>query len=231
MCARVRHELSQRSDATVQSTLGPADIADERLVSRAADGDVAAFETLVRRHADRLYGVLLGFTSDSGDAEDALQETFVRAWRNITKFERRSSFFTWLYRIGLNEAKRRLERRSPPEAGPAADDKLDRVRDQRLRPDQHVERIELLDALDAAVKLLDPEYRLPLVLRDVEGFSTQEAAAVMGLGEAAFKSRLHRARMSVREALEPLLDAEDGPGRGATDPNGETNSPQGGSKR
>lgn len=190
---------------------------------------MAAFETLVRRHADRLYGVLLKLTSDSGDAEDALQETFVRAWRGISKFERRSSFFTWLYRIGVNEAKRRLERRPPPEMAAATDDELGRIRDRRPGPDQHAERRELLDALDAAVKRLEPEYRLPLVLRDVEGFSTQEAAAIMGLGEAAFKSRLHRARISVRGTLEPLLDP-DGNGQDETNPNDETNPPQGGSK-
>jgi RNA polymerase sigma-70 factor (ECF subfamily) len=209
MCARARHELGLRSDAAADHSPSlPADAPDEQLVARATEGDVAAFETLVRRHANRLYGVLLKFTSDSGDAEDALQEAFVRAWRNISKFERRSSFFTWLYRIGLNEAKRRIERRPPPEIAAATDDDLDRIRDRRPLPDQHAERRELLDALDVAVKQLEPEYRLPLILRDVEGFSTHEAAAIMGLGEAAFKSRLHRARMSVQGTLESLLDPD-----------------------
>jgi RNA polymerase sigma-70 factor (ECF subfamily) len=210
MCARARHEFGQRSDTGVENgTSVLADLPDERLVSRAADGDVAAFETLVRRHAGQLYGVLLRFTHDSGDAEDALQETFVRAWRNMSKFERRSSFFTWLYRIGVNEAKRRLQRRPPAEIAAATDEHLDRVRDYRPRPAQLAERHELLDALDVAVKQLEPEYRLPLVLRDVEGFSTEEAAEIMGLGEAAFKSRLHRARMSVRGTLQPLLGPDD----------------------
>ncbi|MGH2978656.1 MAG: RNA polymerase sigma factor [Solirubrobacterales bacterium] len=223
MCSRARHELGRRSDATAEHTPGtPANTPDERLVARASDGDVAAFEALVRRHADRLYGVLLKVTSDRGDAEDALQETFVRAWRNIAKFESRSTFFTWLYRIGVNEAKRRLERRPPPEIAAATDDNLDRVRDHRPRPAQLAERHELLDALDSAVKQLEPEYRVPLVLRDIEGFSTHEAASIMGLGEAAFKSRLHRARMSVRGSLEPLLEA---------DHNHETKSAEGGSKR
>lgn len=223
MCARPRQELSQRVDPVVDRSPGiPADVPDERLVARAAEGEVAAFEALVRRHADRLYGVLLKITSDSGDAEDALQETFVRAWRSVSKFERRSSFFTWLYRIGVNEAKRRVERRPPPEMAATPDDELDRIRDRRPHPDQQAERRELLDALDSAVKRLEPEYRLPLVLRDIEGFSTREAAAIMDLGEAAFKSRLHRARMSVRETLEPLLEPDD---------NRETKPGEGGSKR
>jgi RNA polymerase sigma-70 factor, ECF subfamily len=223
MCARPREELSQRPDLALDGRARiPADVPDERLVVRAAEGDVAAFEALVRRHADRLYRVLLKITSDSRDAEDALQETFVRAWHSIAMFERRSSFFTWLYRIGVNEAKRRLERRPPREMATSTDDELERIRDRRPRPDQLAERRELLDALGSAVKLLEPEYRLPLVLRDIEGFSTHEAAAIMDLGEAAFKSRLHRARMAVRGTLESLLDPDD------TD---ETKADEGRSKR
>jgi RNA polymerase sigma-70 factor (ECF subfamily) len=174
-----------------------------------ASGDMGSRAS--RHAAAASVGVLLRVTSDSGDAEDALQETFVRAWRGISKFERRSSFFTWLYRIGLNEAKRRLERRPPPQVltgdGEAL---LDHIGDRRPLPDARAEQRELLVALAEAVRQLEPEYRVPLVLRDIEGFSTREAATMMELSVPAFKSRLHRARMSVRGALERLLESEDG---------------------
>jgi RNA polymerase sigma-70 factor, ECF subfamily len=75
------------------------------LVERARGGDRAAFEELIRRHADRLYAVVLRFVADGGEAEEVTQEAFLRAWRSIGRFEGRSRFFTWLYRIGINEAK------------------------------------------------------------------------------------------------------------------------------
>jgi RNA polymerase sigma-70 factor (ECF subfamily) len=77
------------------------------LVERARSGDRAAFEELVRRYADRLYAVVLRFVADGGEAQEVTQEAFLRAWRSIGRFEGRSRFFTWLYRIGINEAKRR----------------------------------------------------------------------------------------------------------------------------
>src|SRR5919106_4026351 len=95
---------------------------EARLVERSQAGDRQAFEELVRRHADRLYAVVLRFVADVDEAEEVTQETFLRAWRSIDKFERRSQFFTWLYRIGINEAKRRAERRPPAGTVTSLDD-------------------------------------------------------------------------------------------------------------
>jgi RNA polymerase sigma-70 factor (ECF subfamily) len=92
-----------------------SDLDDEALVERSRRRDQAAFEELVRRHADRLFAVVLRLCVDAHEAEEVTQEAFLRAWRGIERFERRSQFFTWLYRIGVNEAKRRAERR--PAAG------------------------------------------------------------------------------------------------------------------
>jgi RNA polymerase sigma-70 factor (ECF subfamily) len=161
----------------------------------------------VRAHAGRLYAVLLRFTADAEEAEEAFQDALMRAWRSITKFEERSSFFTWLYRIGINEAKRRAERRSRRgQFVSTEDDSLDQVRDLRPTPDTRATQLELRGALESAIMDLPFEYRVPLVLRDIEGLSTSDAAAIMDVSESAFKSRLHRARMSVRNDLERLLD-------------------------
>lgn len=177
---------------------------EKALVGRAQSGDRLAFEQLVRRHADRLYAVVLRFLADSHEAEETTQEAFLRAWRSIGKFKGESQFFTWLYRIGLNEAKRRAERQPPagrwapgePHAEPA---------DWRDAPETRAGEDELRGVLDSAIRDLDPDYRAPLILRDVEGLSTAEAASVMGLSEAAFKSRLHRARLAVRKAIDEYL--------------------------
>jgi RNA polymerase sigma-70 factor (ECF subfamily) len=173
------------------------------LVSRARGGDRAAFEELVRRHADRLYAVVLRFCADAGEAEDVVQDSFLRAWRGIGGFEGRSLFSTWLYRIGLNEAKRRAARR-PPEGAvrPLEDEPIERAPDWSEAPERRAEQGELRRVLERAVRALPLDYRAPIVLRDVEGLSTREAAGVMGLSEAAFKSRLHRARLAVRRALD-----------------------------
>lgn len=180
---------------------------DRQLVERARAGDRAAFEELVVRHADRLYAVVLRFVGDAQEAEEVTQEAFLRAWRGLARFEGRSQFFTWLYRIGINEAKRRAERQGaatvPLEESPAPDSP-----DWTHAPEPRAEQRDLRVALERAVRRLPWKYRAPLILRDIEGLSTQEAAVVMGLREAAFKSRLHRARVAVKEAVRDHLDEE-----------------------
>jgi len=181
-----------------------------QLVERSQAGDRLAFEELVRRHADRLYAVVLRFVADADEAEEVTQEAFLRAWRSIEKFELRSRFFTWLYRIGINEAKRRAERRPPAGTVSSIEDSpIEDAPDWSEAPEFRAEQGHLRRVLENAVRALPIEYRAPLILRDVEGLSTEEAAAVMELGEAAFKSRLHRARLAVRRAVdEYYLESE-----------------------
>jgi RNA polymerase sigma-70 factor (ECF subfamily) len=172
------------------------------LVQRARGGDRAAFEELVRRHADHLYAVVLRFASDSDEAQEVTQEAFLRAWRGIERFEGRSRFFTWLYRIGINEAKRRAARRPPATVVSLEDEPIPEAPDWSEAPDARLEQTDVRRVIERAIRALPIEYRAPIVLRDVEGLSTREAAEVMDLGEAAFKSRLHRARLAVRRALD-----------------------------
>ncbi|MBA3838736.1 MAG: sigma-70 family RNA polymerase sigma factor [Thermoleophilaceae bacterium] len=182
---------------------------DEALVERAQGGDRGAFEQLVRRYADRLFAVVLRFVASADEAEEITQEAFLRAWRSIGRFEGRSQFFTWLYRIGINEAKRRAERRPPAGQVVSTEEQpVDDAADVRESPAPRAEQAELRRALEHAVRALPIEYRTPLILRDVEGLSTKEAAEVMDLREAAFKSRLHRARLAVREAIDDYLEED-----------------------
>jgi len=196
---------AQQPGAPMSRGVAPASTADEVLVERAQAGDRDAFEDLVRRHADRLYAVVLRFTADPAEAEEVTQEAFLRAWRSIGRFEGRSQFFTWLYRIGINEAMRRAERRPAPGRVVSLEDEPEEVADLRESPEARSEQGELRARLEQAIRELPLDYRAPLVLRDVEGLSTAEAAAIMELGEAAFKSRLHRARLAVRETIDKYL--------------------------
>ncbi|GAC1320273.1 MAG: RNA polymerase sigma factor [Thermoleophilaceae bacterium] len=184
---------------------------DADLVARARGGDRAAFEELVRRHADRLYAVVLRMVGDNHDAEEVTQEAFVRAWRAIGRFKGDSQFFTWLYRIGVNEARRRGDRGQRGVLRGIRSLDLEPIDppDPSESPHSRAERADLRRALEEAVRSLPHAYRAPLILRDVEGLSTAQAATIIGIGEAAFKSRLHRARLAVRDAVRAYLAEDD----------------------
>ena len=184
---------------------------EQALVSRAKAGDQAAYETLVRHNADRLFAVVLRFSATEADAEDATQEAFLRGWRNIHRFRGDARFFTWLYRIGVNEAKRILERRPAPGSVLSVEERpIDHVPDQAPRPHDRSEAVELRAVLEEAIRRLPEAHRAAVVLRDVERLSTAEAAELLGVREAAFKSRLHRGRMRLRaDVARYVLDDEE----------------------
>ena len=189
--------------------------ADERsLVHRAKAGDRLAFEQLVRGNVERLYAVVLRFSHSEGDAEEATQEAFLRAWRSLGRFRGDSRFFTWLYRIGVNEAKRIAQRRPPTGTVMSVEDRrVDDISDAAPSPQPRAEQAELRDVLEAAVRRLPEKYRAAVVLRDIEGLSTAEAAQALGVQEAAFKSRLHRGRLALRGYVSEYIDQEPEPPR------------------
>lgn len=176
---------------------------DAALLSRARDGDVDAFAELVRRYEHRVRVVLFRLLDDDRDVEEATQDVFVQAWRNLGRFRGDAAVFTWLYRIAVNEALARLRRKRLPttdiddvgETAPLA-------ADPSSEPHHAAEGEELRSFLAACIRALPPEYRAPLVLRDVAGLSNQEVAEVLELSVPAAKSRIHRARMQIRAALE-----------------------------
>jgi RNA polymerase sigma-70 factor, ECF subfamily len=172
------------------------------LVARAQAGDADAFEQLSSAHADRLFMLLLRLLGDREEAGDVAQEVMLRAWRSIASFQGRSSYFTWLYRIAVNEANRALERRARRPAGVSIGAReLQLPSSPADDPSRQAEVSELRLALGRALAELPPALRAAIVLRDVEGLSTQEAAEIAGVSQAAFKSRLHQARLRVRAAV------------------------------
>jgi len=143
------------------------------LLARAQAGDVGAFERLSGAYADRVFMLLLRLLGDRSEAEDVAQEVMLRAWQGITRFRGQSSYFTWLYRIAVNEANRALERRSRRPARIAIGvDELQLPAPAALDPSRQAENSELRRALSRALAELPPPLRTALVLRDVEGLST-----------------------------------------------------------
>jgi RNA polymerase sigma-70 factor (ECF subfamily) len=191
-----------------------AESSEHDLIREARAGDQDAFAELVMRHADRVYGALRRFGLDPDEADEVSQEVFVRAWRGLPRFEERSQFSTWLYRIAFNEAQRRLSRRPVPRAEPDPDREADPIlalpESPELGPDAQTLDREFEQTLERALQELPDDWRAAVVLRDIEGLSTHDAADVVGVREAAFKSRLHRGRMQLRALLEPYLMVEEG---------------------
>jgi RNA polymerase sigma-70 factor (ECF subfamily) len=209
--ARPAIRLKERSAGRrrIQAPYDPV-VDDAALLARARDGDLEAFAELVRRYEHRVRAVVFRLLDDDRDVEEATQDAFVQAWRNLDRFRGEASVFTWLYRIAVNEALARLRRKRVPtsdldelaETGHAAAAPAD-------QPEQAAEAGELQVFLAGCIRRLAPEYRAPLVLRDVVGFSNQEVADALELSLPAAKSRIHRARMQVREQLE-RFEAEGG---------------------
>ncbi len=171
---------------------------DARLIELARAGDVDAFATLVGRYEHRVRGVLLRLLGDARDVDEATQDVFVQAWRHLDRFRGDASPFTWLYRIAINEALMRQRRRRLPET------ELDEAAGaaSAATTPAAAETAELRRFLLAEIAELPFEYRAPLVLRDLEGLSNDEVAAALDLTVAAAKSRIHRARMQLRAAIE-----------------------------
>lgn len=163
-------------------------------------------------HADRVYGALRRFGLDAGEAEEVAQEVFLRAWRGLARFEQRARLSTWLYRIAFNEAQRRLSRRGPPLVEPERDgeDSVAALPESpHIGPDARALDHEFEAILRRALQQIPADWRAAVVLRDIEGLSTEQAAKIVGVRQAAFKSRLHRGRMQLRVLLEPYLDLQE----------------------
>jgi RNA polymerase sigma-70 factor, ECF subfamily len=190
-----------------------APTSEHELLRRARAGDEGAFAELVTMHADRVYGTLRRFGLDPTEADEVAQEVFLRAWRGLPRFEERAQFSTWLYRIAFNEAQRRLSRRAAPRVEPGVDrdDPIVALPESpALGPEAQALDREFVRTLERALGQLPDDWRMAVVLRDIDGLSTREAAGIVGIREAAFKSRLHRGRMQLRALLEPYLKPEEG---------------------
>lgn len=171
-------------------------------------GDRAEFARLVDTYSPSVYRVALKILADQQDAEDVLQETFIKALRALPAFEGRSSLSTWLYRIAVNEALMLLRRRKPE--GPSVDapagddeepDEPYQIVDWCCLPESEFLSAEFRRLLDKAMQKLSPALRVVFILRDIEGLSIEETAASLDVSQQVVKTRLLRARLKLREEL------------------------------
>ncbi len=183
---------------------------DAEIVQRVLDGDAAAYELLMRRHNQRLFRVIRSVIPDELEAEDVLQEAWVRAYEHLAQFEGRSSFATWVTRIAFYEAlgRARKARRLIPVGDEAGFDMPAVNRETKNdTPEAQAMRRELSEILQEAVDRLPESYRTVFVLREVEQLSTMETAESLELSEEAVKTRLHRARALLRREIEGRVGA------------------------
>ena len=199
----------------VQPTSPAGEPTDPELVLRAQQGDNQAFAQLVSRHQRQLYRLAYRMTQSEADAQEILQEAFLNAYQKLPNFRGEAQFSSWLYRIAANSALMRLRRkRRAPDTLP--DEPLDVTgpkfssegqfaapprSDWSQRADEKMLNGELGRAIDTAVKALPEDYRTVFLLKDVDGLSNEEIAEALGLTVPAVKSRLHRARLALREKL------------------------------
>jgi len=189
------------------------DPSDLEAVTRAAGGDHDAFRVLVERYQDRAYGLALRVMRDEEQAKDVVQEAFLKAYRSLDRFEGRSSFYTWFYRVVMNlciDAKRRQPSGRMVEwdeshalEAPAGTglDAVDPARQQASGPAGDLERAELRDTIGRAIEALPDDARQTLMLREVDGLSYSEIAKSLGVPKGTVMSRLHHARRRLRTLL------------------------------
>ena len=198
------------------------DVTEQELIRRVREGDKEAFYSLVRPHERSIFFAAMSVLSNDADAEEAAQEAVLKAFMHIEEFRGDSKFSTWLVQIAINEARMKLrkEHRRLYESldESTADEQGDYwpkdFADWREIPIEALQRKELREALGKALASLEPKYRQVLVLRDIEHFSVAETAGVLGLSEEAVRTRLHRARLRMRDALAPGFDGTWTLGRG-----------------
>jgi RNA polymerase sigma-70 factor (ECF subfamily) len=177
---------------------------DEELVQKAQGDDERAFGKLVERYETKVYSLAMKMLRNPEDAEDVLQDTFLRAYRGIKSFQGNSTFSTWIYRITANSALMRLRKKQLPTV--SIDDADERetpinIADWSPGPVEQLLTQETQKVMDEAIEALPPEFKQVFILRDVEELSNAEVAEILDLSVAAVKSRLHRARLKVRNRL------------------------------
>jgi len=196
------------AEKPLQAGQVPVSAGEGDLVERAKAGDMEAFAELVRRYERRIYRMARQITQNDEDAEDVLQESFLKAFEHLDSFQGQSKFYTWVTRIAVNESLMKLRKRKSDRTV-SLDENIETDEEPIVReiavwddtPESKYSQEELRQILDRAIDSLKPIFRTVFILRDVEELSTEETAEVLGLSVAAVKSRLLRARLQLREKL------------------------------
>ena len=179
------------------------------LVKKSKEGDTKAFEQLIKEHEQKIYNLLLNMTNNKAAADDFLQETFLSAWQKIKSFKGNSEFSTWLYRIAINHVLMKRRRKKvirtvsldTPIMTPKGEIKREFEDDWSRNPLATLENRELKQKLNKAIESLPEIYRTILVLKDIDGLSNDEVKKILSISLPSVKSRLHRARLFLRDEI------------------------------
>ena len=181
---------------------------DTILIEQLIAGEQGAFDELVNRYTSKVYSLAFRVTKNAVDAEEVLQDTFMTVFRKVDKFEGKSSFSSWLYRVTVNAALMHLRKKKQDKSTPVEAVLLD-IGAEGMRANStresytKVSNGELASAIEVAVSKLPEDYRPVFILKDVDGLTSKEVSDVLGLSVAAVKSRLHRSRLMLRKTLMP----------------------------
>jgi RNA polymerase sigma-70 factor (ECF subfamily) len=188
---------------------------DALLIRDFCEGDKAAFDSLVLKHKDRLFNLCYRLLGDYEEANDSAQETFIKVYRSLKKFRLESAFSTWLYRIAVNTCKNKLKssafrqkRVMVPLENPISANRSSpsrEIQDDSQCPAMALENKERMRVIQEAINALPEEQREVVTLRDIEGFSYEEVAEITGFNLGTVKSRLARARLSLRKTLRSVI--------------------------
>jgi RNA polymerase sigma-70 factor (ECF subfamily) len=182
-------------------------IDDARLIKDSLQGDSAAFGQLVRKYQDRLFNTVVHVAGSREEAEDVVQEAFVQAYLKLSSFHGNSAFYTWLYRIAFNIAvSRRRRKKNELSLDASREDAGREPTDDVESPGEHVLREERAHLVHAALASLSEEHRAILVLREMDGFEYEQISEILDLPTGTVRSRLHRARLQLREQLKTVLE-------------------------
>lgn len=201
---KVRSKTGMRTVSTAAAIIAASPITDEEVVGRVRAGETELFEVLMRRHNQRLYRAARSILGDEGEAEDVMQDAYVRSYLHLDQFDGRAKFSTWLTRIAVHEALARLRKRRRIVDIDAESESLGdsmKFASGSASPEQEVLTNTLKMVLESAVDRLPETYRSVFMLREVEGLSTAETAECLELSEESVKVRLHRARALLRKEI------------------------------
>jgi RNA polymerase sigma-70 factor (ECF subfamily) len=195
-----------------KKTLKPDKVSDETLIARFQQGDVQAFDVLVRRYKDQLLNYVYRFVGNRNDAEDLVQETFLRVYKNKHYYKEIAKFSTWVYTIAGNLAKtelRRRKRRKIFSVSNFVNDERDfDIPDTNRNPEKEVDSSMKDDIIQKTIEKLPPKFKEVILLRDVQGFAYEEISQILNIPLGTVKSRVNRGRLKLQEDLKFLLDNE-----------------------
>ena len=196
--------------SAVFQTIETQSLSDEEIVARVIAGETGLFELIMRRHNQRLYRAARAIVRDESEAEDVMQDAYVRAYTHLKQFAGKAKFSTWLTRIAVHEALARVRARNRysdfEPAFETSEDPMEHLASERSTPEEQVQTSELGDLLEGAIESLPPGFRSVFMLRAVEEMSTTEVAECLDLSEENVKVRLHRARALLKEHISQRLE-------------------------